>query len=69
MNLGTDALRRGDRSSAREEFEQLEQRRYSRLLELPGDHACHIQNLDRFLEELARHTAVAGAPEAASAVR
>ena len=28
-----------------------------RLLELPGDHASHIQNIDRFLDELARHTA------------
>jgi hypothetical protein len=26
------------------------------LLELPGDHACHIQHMDRFLVELARHT-------------
>jgi pimeloyl-ACP methyl ester carboxylesterase len=29
-----------------------------RLLELPGDHACHLQNADRFLEELARHTSM-----------
>lgn len=29
----------------------------ARLLELPGDHASHIQNIDRFLDELARHTA------------
>jgi len=28
-----------------------------RLLELPGDHASHIQNMDRFLDELDRHTA------------
>lgn len=28
-----------------------------RLLELPGGHACHLQNLDRFLEELDTHTA------------
>ncbi len=28
-----------------------------RLLELPGGHACHIQNLDRFLEELEAHIA------------
>jgi pimeloyl-ACP methyl ester carboxylesterase len=28
-----------------------------RLLELPGGHACHIQNMDRFLGELAEHTA------------
>lgn len=28
-----------------------------RLLELPGGHACHIQNLDRFLEELNKHVA------------
>lgn len=26
------------------------------LLELPGGHACHIQHIDRFLEELERHT-------------
>lgn len=26
-----------------------------RTLELPGGHACHIQNLDRFLEELKAH--------------
>ena len=26
-----------------------------RLLELPGDHACHIQNMDRFLAELVSH--------------
>ncbi len=26
-----------------------------RLLELPGDHASHIQNIDRFLEELDAH--------------
>jgi pimeloyl-ACP methyl ester carboxylesterase len=30
---------------------------HSRLLELPGGHACHIENIDRFLEELTRHTA------------
>ncbi len=29
----------------------------ARLLELPGDHASHIQNIDRFLEELDRHMA------------
>lgn len=29
----------------------------ARVLELPGGHACHIQNMDRFLAELARHTA------------
>lgn len=28
------------------------------LLELPGGHACHIQNIDRFLEELDTHIAV-----------
>jgi pimeloyl-ACP methyl ester carboxylesterase len=28
-----------------------------RLVELPGGHACHLQNRDRFLAELARHTA------------
>jgi len=27
------------------------------LLELPGGHACHLQNMDRFLAELTRHTA------------
>lgn len=30
---------------------------HSRLLELPGGHACHIESIDRFLDELARHTA------------
>jgi pimeloyl-ACP methyl ester carboxylesterase len=30
---------------------------YGRVLELPGGHACQIENIDRFLEELARHTA------------
>jgi pimeloyl-ACP methyl ester carboxylesterase len=29
----------------------------SRVLELPGDHACHLQDMDRFLEELACQTA------------
>jgi pimeloyl-ACP methyl ester carboxylesterase len=28
-----------------------------RMLELPGDHASHIQNMERFLAELAGHTA------------
>jgi pimeloyl-ACP methyl ester carboxylesterase len=28
-----------------------------RLLELPGGHACHIENIDRFLDELTSHTA------------
>jgi pimeloyl-ACP methyl ester carboxylesterase len=28
-----------------------------RLLELPGGHASHLENSDRFLEELTRHTA------------
>jgi len=28
-----------------------------RVLALPGGHACHLQNMDRFLAELARHTA------------
>lgn len=28
-----------------------------RALELPGGHACHIRNLDRFLEELETHIA------------
>ncbi len=27
------------------------------LVELPGGHACHIENIDRFLDELAGHTA------------
>jgi pimeloyl-ACP methyl ester carboxylesterase len=31
----------------------------SRVLELPGGHACHIENLDRFLEELIEHTTMA----------
>lgn len=30
---------------------------HGQVLELPGDHACHLQNMDRFLAELARHTA------------
>jgi pimeloyl-ACP methyl ester carboxylesterase len=30
---------------------------HGRLLELPGGHACHIENIDRFLEELTGHTA------------
>lgn len=30
---------------------------HGRLLELPGDHASHIQNIDRFLEELEAHIA------------
>jgi len=29
-----------------------------RLLELPGGHASHIENIDRFLEELEKHIAV-----------
>lgn len=29
----------------------------ARLLELPGNHACHIQNIDRFLEKLDAHIA------------
>jgi pimeloyl-ACP methyl ester carboxylesterase len=28
-----------------------------RLLELPGGHASHIENIDRFLDDLAKHTA------------
>ena len=28
---------------------------HGRTLELPGGHACHLQNRDRFLAELARH--------------
>jgi len=35
-----------------------EQAPHGRLLELPGGHACHIQNMDRFLVALAAHTAV-----------
>jgi pimeloyl-ACP methyl ester carboxylesterase len=35
-----------------------EQAPHGRLLELPGGHACHIQNMDRFLAALAAHTAV-----------
>lgn len=27
----------------------------ARVVELPGDHACHIQSIDRFLEELEAH--------------
>ena len=34
---------------------------HGRVLELPGGHACHIQNRDRFLAELTRHTA--GVPD------
>ncbi len=29
---------------------------HGRLLELPGGHACHLQNRDRFLVELIRHS-------------
>lgn len=29
---------------------------HGRVLELPGGHACHMQNMGRFLAELARHT-------------
>jgi pimeloyl-ACP methyl ester carboxylesterase len=29
---------------------------HGRVLELPGDHACHLQNMERFLAELASHT-------------
>ncbi len=35
-----------------------EQAPRGRLLELPGGHACHIQNMDRFLAELTEHTSV-----------
>jgi pimeloyl-ACP methyl ester carboxylesterase len=31
---------------------------YDRVLELPGGHASHIENIDRFLEELDTHIAV-----------
>jgi len=31
---------------------------HGRSLELPGGHACHIENIDRFLEELTRHMAI-----------
>lgn len=30
-----------------------------KLLELPGGHACHIENFDRFLDELIEHTSMA----------
>lgn len=30
---------------------------HGRLLELPGRHACHIENIDRFLQELETHIA------------
>ncbi|MCZ7571670.1 MAG: alpha/beta hydrolase [Ardenticatenaceae bacterium] len=30
---------------------------HGRVLELPGGHTCHMENMDRFLAELARHTA------------
>jgi len=30
---------------------------HSTLLELPGGHACHIEHMDRFLDELTSHTA------------
>lgn len=30
---------------------------HARPLELPGGHACHIENIDRFLDELFKHTA------------
>ncbi len=30
---------------------------HGQRVELPGGHACHIQNMDRFLAELARHIA------------
>lgn len=33
----------------------------ARVVELPGDHACHIESIDRFLEELERHLLAAGA--------
>jgi pimeloyl-ACP methyl ester carboxylesterase len=29
---------------------------HGRLLELPGGHACHLQNMDRFMTALANHT-------------
>lgn len=29
--------------------------RNGRVLTLPGGHACHLENMDRFLEELTRH--------------
>jgi pimeloyl-ACP methyl ester carboxylesterase len=28
---------------------------HGRVLTLPGGHACHLENMDRFLEELTRH--------------
>jgi pimeloyl-ACP methyl ester carboxylesterase len=33
-----------------------------RRVMLPGDHACHIQSIDRFLEELTAHIASAPSP-------
>lgn len=33
---------------------------HGRVLELPGGHACHLQNPDRFLAELASHTGEQG---------
>lgn len=32
---------------------------HGRLLELPGGHASHIENMDRFLQEMTGHTATA----------
>ena len=29
----------------------------ARVVELPGDHACHIQSIDRFLDSFEKHTA------------
>jgi pimeloyl-ACP methyl ester carboxylesterase len=31
----------------------------SRILQLPGNHACHIQSIDLFLKELEEHLATA----------
>jgi hypothetical protein len=30
------------------------------VIELPGDHACHIQSMDAFLKEFTRHLILAG---------
>jgi pimeloyl-ACP methyl ester carboxylesterase len=35
---------------------------HGRVRQLPGDHACHLQNMERMLAELARHMAGGRAP-------
>jgi pimeloyl-ACP methyl ester carboxylesterase len=32
----------------------------ARVIELPGDHACHIQSMDAFLDEFSKHVTGAG---------